>query len=196
MENEIWKPIKNYEELYEVSSLGRVRSLDRETIDSMGRKQYFKGKVLKPQYDRYGYLYVPLNKSGKKKFKVHRLVAEAFIPNPDNKPCVDHINTNKEDNSVENLRWVTEKENSNNELTKEHISDTLIKKGYFTSNKIVQLSLDDELIKIWNSAYEIEKTGNFHHNGIARCSKGIQKQYKGFKWMYYTDYIKLNKEVG
>ena len=97
MKNEIWKPIKNYEELYEVSSLGRVRSLDRETIDSMGRKQYFKGKVLKPQYDRYGYLYVPLNKSGKKKFKVHRLVAEAFIPNPDNKPCVDHINTNKEE---------------------------------------------------------------------------------------------------
>ena len=125
MEEEIWKPIKDYEGLYEVSSIGRVRSLGREIIDSKGRKQCFKERILKLQYDRYGYLYVPLrNRDNRKKFKVHRLVAEAFIPNPKNKPCVDHINTIRDDNRVENLRWVTVKENSNNELTRNNISES------------------------------------------------------------------------
>ena len=89
MEEEVWKPIKDYEGLYEISNLGRVKSLN---YGGTG-----KGKIL----------------------KVHRLVAEAFIPNPGNKPCVDHINTIKNDNRVENLRWVTYKENSNNEKTLE-----------------------------------------------------------------------------
>ena len=101
---EEWRPIKDYEGLYEVSNMGRVRSLDRIIIDSKGRKHPFEGKIMKLQSDRYGYLYISLNKNGKRKFKVHRLVAEAFISNPEGKKHVDHINTNKEDNRVENLR--------------------------------------------------------------------------------------------
>lgn len=124
IEKEIWKPIKGYEGLYEVSNLGRVRSLDREIIYKNGTKHIHKGKILKLQYDRYGYLYIILNnKCDTKKCTVHRLVAEAFIPNVDNKPCIDHINTIKDDNRVENLRWVTYKENMNNELSKKHMSD-------------------------------------------------------------------------
>ena len=112
MEEEIWKPIKDYEGLYEVSSIGRVRSLGREIIDSKGRKQCFKERILKLQYDRYGYLYVPLrNRDNRKKFKVHRLVAEAFIPNPDNLPQINHIDGNKDNNKVENLEWCTNKYN-------------------------------------------------------------------------------------
>lgn len=123
-EKEIWKPIKGYEGLYEVSNLGRVRSLDREIIYKNGAKHIHKGKILKLQYDRYGYLYITLNnKCDTKKCTVHRLVAEAFIPNVDNKPCIDHINTIKDDNRVENLRWVTYKENMNNELSKKHMRD-------------------------------------------------------------------------
>ena len=118
MENEIWKSIRDYENLYEVSNMGRVRSLDRENIDSTGRKRHFKGTILKQSKDTSNYLIVGLTKNGKTKiFRVHRLVAEAFIPNPDNKPCIDHINTIRDDNRVENLRWVTYKENNNNELT-------------------------------------------------------------------------------
>lgn len=118
MENEIWKPIKDYEGLYEVSNMGRVRSLDRGNIDSTGRKQHFKGMILKQGKDNSNYLVVVLSKNGKTKtFRVHRLVAEAFIPNPENKPCVDHINTIRTENEVANLRWATYEENNNNELT-------------------------------------------------------------------------------
>ena len=112
MEEEIWKPIKDFEGYYEVSNIGRVRSLNY--------KRTGKGKILKNIEDYKGYLEVGLTKNGKRKqFRIHRLVAEAFIPNPENKPCIDHINTVKSDNRVENLRWVTYKENSNNEKTLE-----------------------------------------------------------------------------
>ena len=112
MEEEIWKPIKDFEGYYEVSNMGRVRSLNY--------KRTGKEKILKNIGDYKGYLEIVLTKNGKQKqFKVHRLVAEAFIPNPENKPCIDHINTVKSDNRVENLRWVTYKENSNNEKTLE-----------------------------------------------------------------------------
>ena len=101
---EEWKKIEDFEN-YSVSENGEIRN------DKTGR-------VLKPRYYN-GYQLVSLSKNGKvKKFKVHRLVAEEFIPNPDNKPCVDHINTVRDDNRVENLRWCTCKENCNNPLTK------------------------------------------------------------------------------
>ena len=110
---EEWKPVKNFEGLYEVSNLGRIKSLYKNG----------KEKILKPMKHRDGYLVVNLYKNGKRKgCKVHRLVAQAFILNIDNKPEVDHINTIRDDNRVENLKWVTKKENRNNILTKEHLN--------------------------------------------------------------------------
>lgn len=101
--------IKGWEQ-YQVTDDGRVWS------------KYY-NKWLKPCVDRYGYPQIHIQQDGKLRVvPVHRLVAEAFIPNPDNKPCVDHINTEKTDNRVENLRWCTHKENCNNPLTKEHKS--------------------------------------------------------------------------
>ena len=116
MEEEIWKPIKDYEGLYEVSNLGRVKSLNYRKTG--------KEKILKNIECNNGYLKVGLIKFGKCKMcSIHRLVAEAFIPNPEDKPCIDHINTIKNDNRVENLRWVTHKENNNNPLTKKKYSE-------------------------------------------------------------------------
>ena len=103
---EIWKDIEGYE-VYQVSNLGNVRRV----------------KLLKQYSDerRGGYFFVSLCKDGKvKTARVHQLVANAFIPNPENKPCIDHINTDRKDNRVENLRWCTHKENSNNPLTINH----------------------------------------------------------------------------
>ena len=112
---EIWRPIPNYKAEYEVSSMGRVRSLDRALPHPRNKTMYLpkKGKILKPGLDKYGYPTVTLCKEGKTKtFKVHRLVALAFIPNPDNLPQIDHINAIKYDNRPENLRWCTTQQNT------------------------------------------------------------------------------------
>lgn len=117
MENEIWKPVVGYEGRYEVSSLGRVRSLNYE-----GRK----GVVIvrRPTLSNFGYHRIGLiiGKS-RKTFMVHRLVAEAFIPNPEGKPFIDHINGVRTDNRVENLRWCTRVENMNFPLALQHKSE-------------------------------------------------------------------------
>lgn len=236
---EEWRPIKDYEGLYEVSNIGRVRSLDREIINSNGKKIHLKGKILKLQLSNGGYLFVGLNKHNKKHFYVHFLVAKSFIPNLENKQFIDHINTNKTDNRVENLRWVTREENMNNPLTKEKmseinrgennpmygkkiseetkkkISESLkgrevseeTKKKISESNKgrtksenhknklrdshekkkVVQLSLNGEFIKVWESIRKTNKEG-FDYRHIIKCCKGKAKTHKGYKWMYYEDY--------
>lgn len=118
---EIWKPIANYEGLYEVSNEGNVRSLNyRHT----GKVQ-----VLKLSVNRYGYLQVNLHsKEGKQKtYKVHRLVAQAFIPNPNNLPEVNHKDENKTNNCVENLEWCDRKYNNNYGSRNEKMSKTLSK---------------------------------------------------------------------
>lgn len=117
--NETWKDIKGYEGLYQVSNLGRIKSLEREIFHPLTNTYVLHPeqilKISKGKRDRY-YL-VGLHQNGKlKTFSVHRLVAIAFIPNPDNKPQIDHIDGNKINNVVENLRWCTAKENCNNPL--------------------------------------------------------------------------------
>ena len=116
---EIWKPVIGYEGIYEVSSLGQVRSLDRysRAHNNNGTicRNRIKGRIMRGSYDQDGYLDVCLydSEGHDKYFRVHRLVAEAFLPNPDNLPQVDHINCIKDDNRVDNLAWVTCKENIN-----------------------------------------------------------------------------------
>lgn len=112
--NEEWKPIKGYEGIYEVSSLGRVKSLARKVYYPKGGGRCVKERILIPSSDKDGYLYVTLAKEGDKKTrKIHRLVAETFIPNPNKKPQVNHINEVVNDNRATNLEWCTSKENIN-----------------------------------------------------------------------------------
>lgn len=105
---EIWKPIKNYENLYEISNLGRIRKIG-------GKNQfgnYKVDKMITPYKNEKGYLRVGLSKNNKRKiFKLHRLVAEHFLPNPNNYPEINHIDFNKQNNRVDNLEWCTHKEN-------------------------------------------------------------------------------------
>ena len=121
--NEIWKPVVGYEDYYEISSMGRVRSLDRYVRGSCDSIKLHKGRILHPKIDRGGYCIYSLCKDGQSKsFRGHRLVADAFIPNTENKPCIDHINCVRSDNRLENLRWVTHKENNNNPITTNRMS--------------------------------------------------------------------------
>lgn len=191
---EEWKSIRGYEGLYEISSLGRVRSLDRKVKVNYGIEHYktLKGVVLKCQKDRYGYLYIPLSKNGhKQKLKVHRLVAEAFIPNPNNKPCIDHINTIKDDNRVENLRWVTYEENMNNELTLKNIKGCQVGDKSSCSKSVVQISLDGKIIKRYGSIRETTRETGFDKRYISKCCNGKKEMYKNYIWMFYNDYINL-----
>lgn len=124
--SEIWKPVKGFEGLYEVSNMGNVRSVGHNVcfLDYGKYIDFYRdGKLLKLTVNKQGYCVVCLYDASIKKaklYKVHRLVAETFIPNVENKPMIDHINTIKTDNRVENLRWCSQKENCNNPLTREH----------------------------------------------------------------------------
>lgn len=122
MFKEIWKAVKGYEDLYEVSNKGSVRSLDRYSrhVSKAGKigVKFIKGKLMKPRVKDNEYLYVALCKDGTIHNRyIHRLVAEAFLPKEAGKDFVDHIDTNRTNNSVENLRWCTISENHYNPLT-------------------------------------------------------------------------------
>ena len=111
---EQWRPIGGYEDLYMVSSDGRVKSLDRFVLRKDGRSNFYSSRILRQSSDAKGYKRVNLSKNGRTKgCLVHRLVAEAFISNPNHLPQVNHINEKKNDNRVENLEWMTCSENVN-----------------------------------------------------------------------------------
>ena len=125
---EEWKPIKGFEGLYSVSNFGNVKALER-VVENNGGLQHKHERILKPNYNGANRGGVVLCKNGKTYPRaVHRLVAEAFIPNPDGKPVVDHIDTNVRNNHVDNLRWATVRENCLNPLTRVHNSES--KKGH------------------------------------------------------------------
>lgn len=114
MDNEIiWLPIRGYQDIYEISNNGMVRSLTRIVLSSNGRERKIKGKQLSAKNNGCGYHFVTLCKNGNKENRyIHRLVAEAFLKNPQNKPVVNHINGMSTQNNVDNLEWVDQSENT------------------------------------------------------------------------------------
>lgn len=178
---EIWRPVKDYDG-YEVSNQGRVRS---------------KYRVLTPTPTNKGYLRVNITKNGKSKsYRVHRLVAQAFIPNPDNKPQVDHINTDKSDNRVENLRWVTGPENCQNELTSKHNSQRQIGeknhmygktgKNNHSSKAIIQYDTDGYMLRKWDSMMDVERELGIYSTQISAVCKSKKTTAGNYVWKYWT----------
>ena len=175
---ETWKNIKGYEGLYQVSDQGRVKSLERIIIKKDGRKFTVKERVLKPGVTKDGYLIVALHAGDKQKtLTVHRLVCQAFHKNPENKPCVNHIDENKTNNAANNLEWCTVKENNNHGTHNERMAKT-------QSKPVGQYTLDGELIKVWASPREAGRRAGFDHSTIYNVANGKRKTHKGFIWRY------------
>lgn len=167
---EIWKDIKGYEGLYQVSNLGRVRSVDR--LDSANHK--LKGRIKSTSIRPNGYENVILCKNSKSKgYSVHRLVAQAFILNPENKPQINHIDENKANNKVSNLEWVTRKENINH--------------GNRTRTALIKMSKEVYCVetgKVYiNARYASEELG-VSRRSICDVCLGKQKQTKGYTFKY------------
>lgn len=152
----IWKPVLNYEKSYIISNTGLVKSLNRVVICKNGMKKTIKETYLKPQKDRYGYSVVNLYKDSKiKTMKIHRLVATCFIPNFENKHHVNHKDLNKSNNNIDNLEWVTSRENSI------HYYKNVVNKKPVANRRFSK----KDIIKI----FEMRKNG-FTHSHIAELN--------------------------
>ena len=160
---EIWKDKKDYEGHYQVSNFGRVKSI-----------KFGKEIILKQSKDKKtGYLHVVLCKENiLKSYLVHRLVAEAFIDNPNNYKEVNHKDENKTNNVVTNLEWCDRKYNQNYGTRTEKCS-----------KKVYQYTLDGKFVKEWKSTAECGRNG-FKQSSVAACCRGERKTHKGFIWKY------------
>ena len=176
MEN--WKDIAGYEGLYQVSNLGRVKSLSR-LRKTYGKRTYqTKELLMDVQLSEKGYLRVCLSKNGKQtSYFVHRLVAIAFLENKNHYPVINHINGNKLDNRVENLEFCTQSHN-----VKEAYRTGLEKKA---GRKTEQCTKTMERIKLWDSASEAQRCLGIKATNIVKCCRGKGKTAGGFIWRYY-----------
>ena len=179
-ESEVWKDITGYEGLYMISNKGNVYSVRRR--DSRGIK--CGGRILKPRYSGNGYLQVDLRNNGKRKTKyIHRLVTEAFIPNPESLPQINHIDEVKDNNNVENLEWCDSSYNINYGTRTERVS-----------KKVRAVNVETGEIVTFSSVKEAEKKGYYN---ISQACRGAYKSgktgkliggdgrtYKGHKWSY------------
>lgn len=178
--NEIWKAVEGYEGLYEISSFGRIKS---------------KGKIKSQSVDKGGYCTVWLSKNSVQKcLKVHRLVAAAFIPNPLNKATVNHIDGNKQNNSVENLEWATQSENiiHAHKTGLRKVTDAQRKAASENGKKTCDKNrpkktvfcFKDGIRKEFESAHAAARYVNGSASAIVACCKGKTKHHKGYEWGY------------
>ena len=218
MNEEVWKDVVGYEDRYQVSSIGRIRSKDIILHKSDGKTEFRKGRIVRLHLSKTGYpqyLFSNGVEKPRKLMRVHRVVAMAFIPNPENKPNIDHINTIRTDNRVENLRWCTQSENNLNPITRKRISEA--HKGWCPSKEtrkkigdafrgkplskervqklvlrgwnVVMFDLQGTFIKEYRtSSFAAKDLGICHSHITASCS-GARKSAGGYQWKWKKDWI-------
>lgn len=202
-QQEIWKDVVGYEGKYQISSYGRIRSLNRKIVDQKGIARKLKGRILKPVKCTNGYLEAHFRIGGDSKWLlIHRLVATAFLSNPKKHPCVDHINTIRNDNRVENLRWCTHSDNflsnpiSRNRMrminkgrtateeTRRKLSKASLGKLKSRSRSILQYTRDGSFVKEYKMITEAVRELNANFSHIKDCCNGIRKTSYGYIWKW------------
>lgn len=191
---EVWKDIKDYEGLYQVSNMGRVKRVARyihskpSRLHFNGEKRWFKEKILKKYLGVMGYYRIALCKCNtQKSIRIHRIVAQTFIPNPNNKPHINHKDGNKLNNYVDNLEWVTPLENVKHAI-KTGLMDSKMLAKYSKKNlikKVDMLTLDGEYIRTFDSMHNVYKYfGKNYQGGISECCNGKRNKTLGYKWRF------------
>ena len=174
MKEEIWKDIEGYEGKYQASNKGNMKSLN---YNNTGKE-----RILKPKKDSGGYLQVHLSKDGKGKwYLVHRLVATAFIPNPQGYKEVNHIDEDKTNNCVENLEWCSRSYNMTYNGRAKKVAKKIGKK---LSKPVIGIDKVTGLIVEFASAHEAERETGIAQQNICACCKGKRNSCGGFYWMY------------
>lgn len=217
MIEEVWKDVVGYEDRYQVSNIGRIRSKDIVLHKSDGKLEPRKGRIVKLQLTKKGYLqYLFSNgtSESRKLMRIHRVVAMAFIPNPFNKPNIDHINTIRTDNRIENLRWCTQSENNLNPITRKRIGEA--RKGWCPSEEtrrkignafrgkhlpeerkqklalrgweIVMFDLQGMFVKEYRASSIASKELSICHSHITASCSGTRKSAGGYQWRWKKDW--------
>jgi len=176
MEQEVWKDVPNYEGLYQVSNLGRFASF----INMGNHKADGKRRIKQVCKRKNGYYIVTLTKDKETKYEyIHRLVAKAFCDNPNGYNEIDHIDSNKENNTYKNLKWVTHKENINNPHTISKRNKIAKERGF----AVAQYDLFDNHIRDFRSLREVERIyPNINRSRVKDCAAGLINSVCGYKW--------------
>ncbi len=180
---EIWVDVKDYEGLYQVSNCGRIKSLER--YEQCGNHlRIRRERILKPIINDYGYIVVNLFKKRKiTQYQVHRLVAEAFIPNPYDLPEVNHKDEDTKNNSVFNLEWCTHYYNINYGTRTKRATETQLNRKD-SSKTVLQYTTDGQFVKEYPSVKEAARQNGFNFGHIASCCRGEIKTSRGYIWRY------------
>lgn len=176
---EVWKDVVGYEGFYQISSLGRVKSLERVVFDKDGIRRFCTtDKILAQSFNTQGYPQVSLYAHGNQKnITVHRLVAETFISKPDSFSQVNHIDENKLNNAVSNLEWCTEQYNLN--------YGTRIKRSAEKrARPVMQMNCDGAVIRTFKSAREAHNKYGYSYKNISACCHGKKKSHAGYNWAF------------
>lgn len=181
---ETFKDVIGYEGFYQISNLGRLKSLERFIKGRNNGKRLKPESIIKNKLDSKGYYHYELSKLGKKKdLRLHRLIAEVFIPNPELKPYINHKNGIKTDNSILNLEWVTQSENT------QHAYDTGLMVGqkgkdHSSSKKIYQYDKCGNLISSFDGMRDAGRETGIEPSSIGKCAQGLRPSAGGYVWKY------------